>query len=233
MRTVYVDGLQNVLDQPAAIGEAASSTPARRASMARPAASGSTRTSPTVPSTNRARSAWRPRSASAPGPTRAIGVGGRSCGSRVSTGRAGSCAGRSWSAASRSPAIPDKFLNLIHIDDAARAAAAALDADEPEPIYLVGDDRPVTRREYYSRDGDAPGRSGAAIRAATAREPRVGPRRDQQAGRQSSDEARSSASRCSIPTSRPGSRRARYRRLDAVIDATACTSLNSAGAGST
>jgi nucleoside-diphosphate-sugar epimerase len=47
------------------------------------------------------------------------------------------------------PGDPEKFLNLVHIDDAARAAAAALDADAPEPIYLVADDRPVTRREYY------------------------------------------------------------------------------------
>ena len=30
------------------------------------------------------------------------------------------------------------------------AAAAALDADAPGPIYLVADDRPVTRREYYA-----------------------------------------------------------------------------------
>jgi nucleoside-diphosphate-sugar epimerase len=48
------------------------------------------------------------------------------------------------------PGDPEKFLNLIHIDDAAQAAAAALDADAPAPIYLVADDRPVTRREYYS-----------------------------------------------------------------------------------
>jgi len=47
------------------------------------------------------------------------------------------------------PGDPDRFLNLIHIDDAAQAAAAALQAVEPERIYLVGDDRPVTRREYY------------------------------------------------------------------------------------
>jgi nucleoside-diphosphate-sugar epimerase len=45
---------------------------------------------------------------------------------------------------------PDKYLNLIEIDDAARVAAAALAAGAPEPIYLVGDDRPVTRRQYYS-----------------------------------------------------------------------------------
>jgi nucleoside-diphosphate-sugar epimerase len=49
------------------------------------------------------------------------------------------------------PGDPSKFLNLIHIDDAARAAAAALGAAEPEPLYVVSDDRPVTRAEYYSR----------------------------------------------------------------------------------
>jgi nucleoside-diphosphate-sugar epimerase len=48
------------------------------------------------------------------------------------------------------PGDPEKFLNLVHIDDAARAAAAALDADAHDRIYLVADDRPVTRREYYS-----------------------------------------------------------------------------------
>jgi nucleoside-diphosphate-sugar epimerase len=49
------------------------------------------------------------------------------------------------------PGDPDRFLNLIHIDDAARAAAAALASGEPESIYIVADDRPVTRREYYTR----------------------------------------------------------------------------------
>jgi nucleoside-diphosphate-sugar epimerase len=49
------------------------------------------------------------------------------------------------------PGDPQKFLNLIHIDDAARAASAALAIGEAEPIYVVGDDRPVTRQEYYSR----------------------------------------------------------------------------------
>jgi nucleoside-diphosphate-sugar epimerase len=48
------------------------------------------------------------------------------------------------------PGDPKKFLNLVHIDDAARAAAAALDAEAPAPVYLVSDDRPVTRREYYA-----------------------------------------------------------------------------------
>jgi nucleoside-diphosphate-sugar epimerase len=44
---------------------------------------------------------------------------------------------------------PDKLLNLIHIDDAAGAVLAALDASHPERVYLISDDRPVTRREYY------------------------------------------------------------------------------------
>jgi nucleoside-diphosphate-sugar epimerase len=45
---------------------------------------------------------------------------------------------------------PDRFLNLVHIDDAARAAAAALVTEVPDPLFLVTDDRPVERREYYS-----------------------------------------------------------------------------------
>jgi nucleoside-diphosphate-sugar epimerase len=63
------------------------------------------------------------------------------------------------------PGDPDKFLNLIHIDDAARAATAALHTIEPQPVYLVGDDRPVTRREYYS----------VAARTLGAPEPRFAP----------------------------------------------------------
>jgi nucleoside-diphosphate-sugar epimerase len=45
----------------------------------------------------------------------------------------------------------DKFLNLIHVDDAARAAVAALESAAPGSIYVVSDDRPVTRREFYER----------------------------------------------------------------------------------
>lgn len=46
---------------------------------------------------------------------------------------------------------PRGFLNLIHIDDAATAAVAALGRDRPGPLYLAGDDRPVRRCEYYER----------------------------------------------------------------------------------
>jgi nucleoside-diphosphate-sugar epimerase len=49
------------------------------------------------------------------------------------------------------PGDQQKYLNLIHIDDDAQAASAALAAVQPEPIYVVSDDRPVMRKEYYSR----------------------------------------------------------------------------------
>jgi nucleoside-diphosphate-sugar epimerase len=48
------------------------------------------------------------------------------------------------------PGNPDSFLNLIHIDDAASAALAALDEACTESLFLVSDDRPVERREYYT-----------------------------------------------------------------------------------
>ena len=48
------------------------------------------------------------------------------------------------------PGDPARYLNLVHIDDAAQAAVAALDAARTDPIYLVSDDRPVERCEYYA-----------------------------------------------------------------------------------
>lgn len=65
------------------------------------------------------------------------------------------------------PGDPDRFLNLVHIDDAAAAAAAVLDCENPAPVYLVADDRPVTRREYYA----------TAARVIGAPEPRFEPPR--------------------------------------------------------
>ncbi|MEJ7638760.1 MAG: SDR family NAD(P)-dependent oxidoreductase, partial [Singulisphaera sp.] len=44
---------------------------------------------------------------------------------------------------------PSKYLNLIHLDDAARASVAAFDRGEGGRTYLACDDRPVERREYY------------------------------------------------------------------------------------
>jgi len=43
---------------------------------------------------------------------------------------------------------PDAFLNLIHVDDAA-AAVLACEQNAISDRYLICDDRPITRREYY------------------------------------------------------------------------------------
>jgi nucleoside-diphosphate-sugar epimerase len=45
---------------------------------------------------------------------------------------------------------PSRFLNLIHVDDAAAAAVAALDRAPSGRTFLVSDDRPVERRAYYT-----------------------------------------------------------------------------------
>ncbi len=45
---------------------------------------------------------------------------------------------------------PDRFLNLIHIDDATSVAIAALDRPEGRALYLAADDRPGPRREFYA-----------------------------------------------------------------------------------
>jgi nucleoside-diphosphate-sugar epimerase len=44
---------------------------------------------------------------------------------------------------------PDRPLNLVHIDDAAAAAVAALDRGRPGRVYHVCDDCPLPRGEYY------------------------------------------------------------------------------------
>ncbi len=45
---------------------------------------------------------------------------------------------------------PEAWLNLIHRDDAATACEAALASPRARELFLVSDDRPITRREYYS-----------------------------------------------------------------------------------
>lgn len=44
---------------------------------------------------------------------------------------------------------PEAWLNLIHGDDAAAACVAALQAPSPGPLYLVSDDQPLRRRDYF------------------------------------------------------------------------------------
>jgi nucleoside-diphosphate-sugar epimerase len=45
----------------------------------------------------------------------------------------------------------DAWLNLTHVEDAARAVLAAAEHPTPHSLYLVTDDRPVRRSEYYER----------------------------------------------------------------------------------
>jgi nucleoside-diphosphate-sugar epimerase len=47
-------------------------------------------------------------------------------------------------------ANPDGFLNLIHVDDGARIVAAIAERGRLGATYLVTDNRPVRRREYYT-----------------------------------------------------------------------------------
>lgn len=45
---------------------------------------------------------------------------------------------------------PDAYLNLIHVDDAVQSVLACEERGEPDKTYLVSDNRPITRREYYA-----------------------------------------------------------------------------------
>ena len=66
------------------------------------------------------------------------------------------------------PGPADAWLNLIHVDDAVRAVVAAAATARLQPVYLVSDDRPVRRRDYYARlasllDAAAPEFDDAAV----------------------------------------------------------------------
>jgi nucleoside-diphosphate-sugar epimerase len=45
---------------------------------------------------------------------------------------------------------PDAWLNLIHVEDAVQAALAAEERGQSGETYLVCDDRPLRRREYFT-----------------------------------------------------------------------------------
>jgi nucleoside-diphosphate-sugar epimerase len=44
---------------------------------------------------------------------------------------------------------PEKWLNLIHVEDGASAVLAADERGRPGEVYNVADDRPVRRRDFY------------------------------------------------------------------------------------
>lgn len=45
---------------------------------------------------------------------------------------------------------PDAWLNLIHIEDAATATVCAATSSSPARLYLVSDDQPTRREEYFA-----------------------------------------------------------------------------------
>ena len=51
----------------------------------------------------------------------------------------------------------DAWLNLVHVEDLADAVVLAADAPAPAVLYLVSDDRPLTRRDYYTLLAEAHG----------------------------------------------------------------------------
>jgi nucleoside-diphosphate-sugar epimerase len=74
---------------------------------------------------------------------------------------------------------PDAWLNLIHVDDAVAAVLACERRGVPGATYLVCDDSPCRRREYYSLLADmigapAPFPSPATDRRAGGVSPRIG-----------------------------------------------------------
>lgn len=48
----------------------------------------------------------------------------------------------------------EKFLNLIHVEDGVRAVLAAEERGRAGATYLVADDTPVRRREFYARSAE-------------------------------------------------------------------------------
>ncbi len=47
------------------------------------------------------------------------------------------------------PGPENGWLNLIHVDDAAQIVTTCAACETPESVYLVSDDRPVLRGDYY------------------------------------------------------------------------------------
>ncbi len=49
------------------------------------------------------------------------------------------------------PGKPDRFLNLIQVDDGAQAILCAEQHAAPGSLYLIADGQPCTRQDYFSR----------------------------------------------------------------------------------
>ena len=68
---------------------------------------------------------------------------------------------------------PGKYLNLIHVDDAASAVLAALDRPGGGGTYVIADDRPAERREYYGRVAELCGYPAPRFTPSTTGDPRA------------------------------------------------------------
>ena len=63
-----------------------------------------------------------------------------------------------WNGRARVVGWGGNYLSCVHVDDAARAIAAALERGEPGTSYLAVDDEPVTQRALADTVADAAGR---------------------------------------------------------------------------
>jgi nucleoside-diphosphate-sugar epimerase len=52
---------------------------------------------------------------------------------------------------------PESWLNMIHVADAARAVCGVAALADPRPLYVVSDNHPVLRRDWYARLAAAAG----------------------------------------------------------------------------
>ena len=127
MRAVYVDGLRNVLDRLAASPEPPGLRQLDERLRQATTATGSTRTRRPNRAPRPAGSAWTPRRvADGLGPRRDRQVVVLRFSGLYGPGRIVRRA--MIESGEPIPGDPDKYLNLVHIDDAAQAVVAALDA---------------------------------------------------------------------------------------------------------
>lgn len=57
----------------------------------------------------------------------------------------------------------EKWLNLIHVDDGVSAVLAAAERGKPGETYLIADDEPVRRRDFYTLSAELLGAPPAAF----------------------------------------------------------------------
>jgi nucleoside-diphosphate-sugar epimerase len=76
-------------------------------------------------------------------------------------------------------ADPDSWLNLVHVDDAARIVVAVAAAPHTRPLYIVSDGHPVRRRDWYAhlaaRTGSPPPSFDTAAERTRGADKRVDP----------------------------------------------------------